>query len=263
MPLPTSMLAGSLASSTGLAADGLHWARLAGLLRVAVLLGVVWFCYDVLARLVARELLSRRLVRSDPRHAGAIRAAVREEMPLLRRRQKRVDYPLDPFALGTPVVVPPLGDGRPGERFLAAGPSTGGGPLGPTGTRTEASVLLAPGVYLLVVCLGRIGAVRDETNPHNLMHGAATRITEPERPSAVRRQMVGPVERGVTAAGEAWRHTYRIGSTLVTDTHVDFDGWAFVIGVVRPVGFVGAERILDGVLASWSWVPDGGLARHA
>ncbi|WP_448630201.1 hypothetical protein [Cellulomonas soli] len=93
MSLPTSLLTASLATSAGPAADGLRWAQLAGLLRVAVLLGVLWLCYDVLARLVAREMLARRIVRADPSRARAVRAALRESMPLLRWRAKGFVYP--------------------------------------------------------------------------------------------------------------------------------------------------------------------------
>lgn len=235
-PLPR---AASLAAAAGPTTGGLDWSGLTLLLRTALVLGVVWLCYDVLARLVARELLARRVVRADPSRARAIRAALRESMPLLRWRQKRFSLPPDPFALVTPVVVPPLGDGRPGEHFLAAGPSQVESRISDSAVRTDATVPLAPGVALLVVCLGRIGTVHEAESPGGpdyVLGHAAARIADIDRPSTVTRTRVGPVERGVTAAGEAWRHTFQVGSRLVTDTHLDHDGWAFVVGVLRRSG---------------------------
>ncbi|MGN8246932.1 hypothetical protein ACTHAM_000600 [Cellulomonas soli] len=256
---------GLLAATDDSAAGGLDWPGLAGLLRAALVLGVVWLCYDVLARLVARELLARRIVRADPSRARVVRMALRESMPLLRWRAKGFVYPSDPFALVTPVVVPPLGDGRPGEHFLAAGPSQVESQISVWGVRTDATVPVAPGVALLVVCLGRIGTVQAAENPGEpdyVLRDAAARMADIDLPSTVTRLRVGPVERGVTAAGEAWRHTFQVGSQLVTDTHLDHDGWAFVVGVLRPAGFQGAERIVDGVLSTWRWIPDGGITRQ-
>lgn len=210
----------------------------------AVALGLIW-----LGRRWYRWRLLRLVARQFPENAGEIRAAG-HAVPLMRRPPKA---PADPYARTHRVVVAPLGDGRPGESFWAPGPSKTSGSLGPDGSRTDATVTLSEGTHMLVVCLGRVGSRwRDhEVEP------AAQRVEVARAAYVEPRSALGPVDRVPTAAGTGWRTTciYRNGRAL-TDTHIDHDGWAFIVGVLSVSWHARAVEALDGILATWRWIPD-------
>lgn len=174
-------------------------------------------------------------------------------MPFIQVQRRT---PEDMFARTHQVVVPPLGDGRPGESFWASGK---GGPQAaedtPNGMRHDTHVVLAEGVHLLVVSLGHVG--RDH---HGMaLLPAAGRAAEAQA-DCDRDRLVRPVERVDSAGGVGWRWTSRPrqGDKLLTDTHIDHDGWAFIVGVVS-LGRTHdrAVEAVDAVLASWEWIPVG------
>ena len=51
--------------------------------------------------------------------------------------------------------------------------------------------------------------------------------------------------------------TFASGKAL-TDTHLDHDGWAFIIGVLSSSHHARAVEVLDAILATWKWLPDRG-----
>ena len=247
--------------STGPGADSDGVTDLYVLLAVLVGLELVWLVVRDLGPL-GRWRLRRAMVRRlDPGLSAQDRAAavrhVHEVVPVARAPRGFAPLPpgADPVVPTVPVRVAPLGDGRPGEELLAPGPNDPrAGALGQDGSRTDVVVGLGPGRALLVACNGRVGAVtRGELMP-----------AAPDRPVVVRAlggdrtRHVGDVEHAVTAAGPAWRATFVVGNGRVTDTHVDHDGWAFAVGVMRPDGEtdLDVDRLVDAVLATWRWVPD-------
>ncbi|UZN02198.1 hypothetical protein [Cellulomonas sp. S1-8] len=209
---------------------------------------------------VARWRLRRRMARMlDPALSPQDRAValrrLREQIPVARAPLGLASLPrgADPAVPTVPVRVAPLGDGRPGEAFLAPGPNDPrSGVPGEDGGRTDVVVGLGSGRALLVVCLGRVGAV----------HRGELVVAAPDRPRLSRalggdRSLhVGDVEHAETAAGPAWRSTFVVGSRRVTDTHVDHDGWAFVVGVMRGDGDDDVDGLADAVLTTWQWLPD-------
>ena len=209
----------------------------------AFLLGFTW-----LVRVWWRWRLLRLVARQFPEQAAEIRAAG-HAAPLMRRPPKA---PADPYAHSHPVVVLPLGDGRPGESFWAPGPSKATGPLGPDGSRSDARVTLAEGTHMLVVCLGRVGSRwRDHEVEPAAQRVEAARAAYVEPMSAL-----GPVDQVPTAAGPGWRTTCLYGNgRALTDTHIDHDGWAFIIGVLSTSWHARAVEALDGILATWQWIP--------
>lgn len=221
-----------------------------GLVQIGVVaalaLGGAW-----LAMAIWRERMVSRVARQVPgTDARELRRRARE-VSLVRQAKP----PKDPLARTHHVVVPPLGDGRPGEDFwTAAEPSYGSTELGPDGSRQDATVLLGAGVHMLVVCLGRIGAEWDG----HVREPAAERARafhDAPQPGLI---PSGPVDHLTTAAGPAWRTTcaYRSGKML-TDTHFDYDGWAFVVGVLSTSNHPRAVELLDHVLSTWRWRPAG------
>ena len=68
---------------------------------------------------------------------------------------------------------------------------------------------------------------------------------------------VGPVEAAPTGLGAGWRVTLAFagGRHMLTDTHVDHDGWAFVVGVLSRSHHAQAVVALDRLLATWRWLP--------
>ncbi|MBO0923019.1 hypothetical protein J1G44_00790 [Cellulomonas sp. zg-ZUI199] len=231
------------------------------LLVVVVGLQLVWLFVRDLGPLGRWRLRRRMIRRLDPHLSPQDRAVavrhVREIVPVARAPRGFAPLPqgADPAVPTVPVRVAPLGDGRPGEAFLAPGPNDPrAGRLGEGGNRTDVVVGLGPGRALLVACNGRVGAVtRGEVMP-----------AAPDRPVMCRAlggdgtRHVGDVVHAVTAAGPAWRTTFVVGSRRVTDTHVDHDGWAFAIGVMRGDADteLDADRLVDAVLATWRWLPD-------
>lgn len=221
--------------------------------RVGWLVVQVVVVVAVLAALaVARHLLwrwwtLRKLIRKHPDRADAIRESARQ-VPLLRGEKP----PKDSMARTHRTVVPPFGDGRPGEAFWGPGPSQPGiAPDGPRGWRQDALVLIAPGTYLLVVCQGRVG----DPCSWGVLEPARERVAA-ARDAATDRVPVGPVDEVPVAGETGWRTTFQtmIGKTL-TDTYVDHDGWAFVVGVLSSREHARAVEICDHILATWRWLP--------
>lgn len=212
---------------------------------------VIW-----LGRVVWRERMLRRVSATmPPEQAREMRQAVRRA-PLLVNRTPPA--PRDPFALTATVLVPPLGDGRPGETFLAPEPALEPSAPGPDDSRQDVRLRLSAGTHLLVVCLGRVGAmVGDEP-----IEPAAARAARCHARSMPGASALGPVDRVVGRIGEAWRVTFAwpTGRAL-TDTHVDRDGWAFVVGVLSSQWHARAVAALDAVVATWVWLP-GTRATH-
>jgi len=230
-------------------------------LLVAAGTGLLWLFVRDLGPFGRWRLRRRMIRRLDPRLSPQDRAAavrhVHEIVPVARAPRGFAALPrgADPTVPTVPIRVAPLGDGRPGEAFLAPGPNDPrAGRLGEGGNRTDVVVGLGAGRALIVACNGRVGAVT---------RGEAM-LAAPDRPVLARAtggegtRHVDDVEHAETAAGPAWRTTFVIGSSRVTDTHVDHDGWAFVIGVMRRDGDtdLDAGGLVDAVLASWQWLPD-------
>lgn len=209
----------------------------AGLLLLSIWLGrVMW-----------REDLIRRLAKEHPEEVRVSKKAMRS-VPLLRT----LPVPADPYALTHRVVVAPVGDGRPGEAFWAPGPHRAPGPLAADGSRTDATVVLAEGVHLLVVCFGRIGS----TWGGRTVERAAERVEGARAGYTPAQTALGPVDRLETAAGTGWRTTYTFGvGQALTDTHVDHAGWAFAIGVLSQSWHARAVDAADRILATWRWIP--------
>lgn len=231
------------------AADGRTRTVVVGLLVVAVVL----VARRVAVRLALRRSMTRTLAEQWPQWRSEHRAQVRAAVPLWRRvGPRRRDLPVDPFAMTVPVVVPPLGDGRPGERLMAPCPNAATAEIGVDGSRTDVTVRVAPGAALNVVCFGRVGA----------RHGGEALGPASARPDSSRRKVpsgwlpVGDVYAVSTPAGLAWRHTMTTGRATLTDTHVDRDGWAFAVGVITPAEQPWLARVADAVLATWQWIDD-------
>ncbi len=197
-------------------------------------------------RLVLRARL-RRAARAGGSQAG-LDAAVRTAVPLLRRtRPRHRDVPRDPCALTVPVVLPSA-DGRPGVRFGLPSVPVGPGAAPP---RIDVRCRLERGGYLIVVCLGRVGTELDGAPIESAERRCATtrsRLTPGWAPD-------GPVLELATPAGPAWRHTFETTRARVVDTHVDRDGWAFVVGVLQDRSRPRLDGVADVVLASWRWGP--------
>lgn len=180
-------------------------------------------------------------------------ATVREAVPLRGRAGPVAPDPFprraDPTELRVRVTVPPTEDGCPGFRVSLPWHSAPAASPGTDGSRQVVTVLLGGGRALLVVALGRVGRV----------DAGAVLATAADRP--VLGRALGPHVRGTgdvlharTAAGPAWRHTFEAGTTVVGDTHVDRDGWGFVLGLVRRDGDTAVDGLDDAVLATWEWL---------
>ena len=66
---------------------------------------------------------------------------------------------------------------------------------------------------------------------------------------------IGPVDRVDSALGVGWRTTCTFGgASTLTDTHVDHDGWAFVVGVLSYSLHATAVEAHDAILATWQWI---------
>ena len=204
-----------------------------------------------LAMFLWRERMLRTVSAQHPEGAAEYRKAARA-VPLLFRRVSKV--PADPYARTHRVVVPPWGDGRPGEAFWAPGPGIPQNALGPDGSRQDALVTLGPGVHMIVVCFGRIGALQGA----DAIGTAAERVERARTLYDEGRTALGPVDRMDLAMGTGWRTTCVFASgTALTDMHVDHDGWAFVVGVLSRSMHARAVEALDGILATWTWLPAG------
>lgn len=194
-----------------------------------------------------RERLIRKLAKDYPTNADQLRRAVRSPGPA-------PVVPSDAYARTHRVVVAPLGDGRPGVSFWGPGQNLSDGELGPDGSRTDARVVLAERTNLLVVCLGRLGQRTGEFEVRPAAERAQLARDHYVAPQAA----IGPVDRVDSALGVGWRTTCTFGgASTLTDTHVDHDGWAFVVGVLSYSWHARAVEAHDAILATWQWIEDG------
>ncbi|WP_048341742.1 hypothetical protein [Cellulomonas sp. A375-1] len=106
---------------------------------------------------------------------------------------------------------------------------------------------------ITIMSLGAVGALQDG---RPILEAA-------RRPDALRTQTppswtwLGPVERVETAAGTGWRLTVLLdgGGTMFADTHIDRDGWAYVVGVVAPPSrHAEVALVADAMLDTWRWI---------
>ncbi|MDC7120364.1 hypothetical protein OMK64_02315 [Cellulomonas fimi] len=244
--MPTPVLAGLRAAGT-LADD--PTGALVDLLVVLTVIAGVGVVLHVARVLWWRERTLRRLVRDFPEQADDLRRAFRSA-PLFG---PSTPAPADPYARTHDVTVAPLGDGRPGWSLRAPGPAAGGGDIGPDGSRQDARVVLADGVHLLVVCLGRVGSRWRE---HEVLPAPARAERFATQPPDGWRAL-GPVDRVDSPLGAGWRVTASAGGpSVLTDTHVDRDGWAFVVGVLSSSWHARAVEAADRILATWVWHDD-------
>ena len=193
-----------------------------------------------------RERMIRKVAKEFPESADQLRQVRRG------RPGARAVVPSDPYARTHRVVVAPLGDGRPGESFWGPGPNVSTGELGPDGSRQDVRVVLGERTNLLVVCLGRVGQrTGDFERRARLRSGAQLAREHYVAPQAA----IGPVDRVDSALGVGWRTTCTFGgASTLTDTHVDHDGWAFVVGCCRTPGTRRAVEAHDAILATWQWI---------
>jgi hypothetical protein len=197
-----------------------------------------------------RERMIRKVAKEFPESADQLRRSARS-VSLLGRN--RAVIPSDAYARTHRVVVAPLGDGRPGESFWAPGANVATGDVGPDGSRQDVRVVLAQRTNLLVVCLGRVGARVDDIE----LRPAAERAWIARDHYVAPQAAIGPVDRVDSAMGVGWRTTCTFGgASTLTDTHVDHDGWAFVVGVLSYSWHTRAVEALDSILATWQWIPD-------
>lgn len=212
----------------------------------AILLAQIWVFW-----LIWREILIRKVKKSLP-------ADQRQGIGSTARRVgifTRTHAPKDPYDLRTAVVIQPLGDGRPGEGFLAPGPAKPPGEVGDLDGRMDATVALAEGMWMLVYCSGRVGAQLDDF----VVLPAAERVHAAREKKREGISLLGPVDPVHSRAGDGWRTTmtYPSGKAL-TDTHIDHEGWAYIIGVLSSSHHARAVEVLDAILATWKWLPDRG-----
>ena len=194
-----------------------------------------------------RERMIRKVAKEYPESADQLRRSARS-VSLLRGRAV---IPADAYARTHRVVVPPLGDGRPGESFWGPGQNMATGELGPDGSRQDVRVVLAERTNLLVVCLGRVGQRIGDFELRPAVERAQTAREHYVAPQAA----IGPVDRVDSALGVGWRTTCTFGgASTLTDTHVDRDGWAFVVGVLSYSWHARAVEAHDAILATWQWI---------
>lgn len=225
---------------------------------IVLLLALAVVAWSVPGGPVHRWRLRRRMLAlldpdlpADERERA--RAVVRAAVPRRRREPDGAVLPrgLDPTELRVVLEVPATPDGCPGFRLSA--PWDSRTPPAPGGsTRQPVTVLLGGGRALLVVVLGRVGQV----DAGHVLVGAADRPHLQRASARAGLDFRGDVTQVPGPGGPAWRHTFAVGSALVTDTHLERDGWAFVVGVTHPDGDTSVAGLCDAVLTSWSWDDD-------
>ncbi|WP_146845904.1 hypothetical protein [Cellulomonas terrae] len=219
--------------------------------RTALLWSTTAFVLICLWSVWRREQAIRKVTREFPVDRGEVRRAARA-LTLLGR--PRAVIPADAYARTHRVVVAPLGDGRPGESFWGPGENRAPGDLSPDGSRLDVGMVLAERTHLLVVCLGRVGTRLGDVE----VHPAAERVRVARESLVPPQAPIGPVSRVDSAMGVGWRTTCTSGgASTLTDTHVDRDGWAFVVGVVSYSWHERAVGALDAILSTWEWIEDG------
>ncbi|MCV2395439.1 hypothetical protein OEB99_14070 [Actinotalea sp. M2MS4P-6] len=222
------------------------------------LVHLAWYAFWALVFLVVLRLATREYLiwkvtwRFPPDQAREMRRRARRTRLLGGARSPR-----DPYLLTTPVMVRPYGDGRPGWGMMApAPPRHAPHEPGPDGSRQDAAIELAAGTYVLVTCFGRVGAPypNPDGSPGTL-EAAETRAVGVHTRGIEGWSVVGPVDYAPTGLGHGWRLTMstRGGARMLTDTHVDHEGWAFAVGVLSASHHARAVDALDRMLATWRW----------
>lgn len=155
-------------------------------------------------------------------------------------------------------TVAPEPDGRPGFEVAVPGQPRWPGIFRPDGTRADVTVQVERDATIVVKSLGRVGRSTDDGPILDAEH----------RPDAVRSQSppswtyLGEPARVETGAGTGWRTTLVVGAlVMVADTHIDRDGWAWVVGVSAPPWLhADVALVADAMLGSWHWIdpPTGG-----
>lgn len=222
------------------------WFALGRLGQEIVLLAVILVVLSVVHIVLWRWWTVRKLIRQHPERADAVRESARRAGWLPSRPPK------DPMARTHRTVIPPFGDGRPGEVIWGAAPATvGPAPDRPQGWRQDVLLPLSSATSLLVICQGKVGAPCD----WGILEPAKVRVAE-AREAATDRVPVGPVDELLIAGETAWRTTFQATSGhTITDTYFDHDGWGFVVGVVSRGDHARAVEIGDHVMQTWRWVP--------
>jgi hypothetical protein len=209
---------------------------------VVAALTCVWFLWK-----------QERSIRTLTKEFGVDRHEVRRAVRSRSLGARPPVVPTDPYARTHHVVVAPLGDGRPGESFWGPGENRATGDPDPNGCRVDVGVVLAKRTHLLVVCLGRLGTRLGDVE----LRPAAERVQLARESLVPPQASIGPVDRVDSALGVGWRLTVTFGGEwTLTDTHVDHDGWAFIIAVVSTSSHARAVEALDGILSTWQWIPD-------
>jgi hypothetical protein len=223
--------------------------------KLLLLIALAFVVIHVVGRLMLRARMTRIATRGRPELRAEAAAKVRQAFPIFGRIGKAPSaFPADVYALSCPIVVPPLGDGRPGERFDAPCAAEPDSRLQSDGARTDAQLRVAPGAAINVVCFGRVGSVRGG----HLLGPAAERCQVTRRGVPDRWQPRGDVFAIATPAGPAWRHVITTDASFLVDTHIDHGGWAFAIGVIGQSSQSWMSGVVDKVLATWQWIEDAG-----
>lgn len=230
---------------TAAAAQSGFWFALGRLGQEIVLLAVVLVLLVVIQFVVWRWWTLRKLVRQHPERADAIRESARRVGWAAPRPPK------DPMARTHRTVIPPFGDGRPGEVIWGACPAVvGPAPDRPQGWRQDVLLSLGAGASLLVICQGKVG----ERCDWGILGPATVRVAD-AREKATDRVPVGPVDELLIAGETGWRTTFQaMTGHTITDTYFDHDGWGFVVGVVSRRNHARALEIGDHVMQTWRWI---------
>ena len=192
----------------------------------------------------------RQAYATYPGTRSEIRRFVRQSIgPALGWRRR---YPIDPNGLRERMTVPPETDGRPGYEVAVPGPGCRIGPLDPYGNR-DATVPLKGGAVIIIKSLGAVGAVPGGEATLD----AAGRADEMRAQAPASWIWLGPAEQVETGAGTGWRITATLegARTMFADTHIDRDGWAYVVGAIAPPSrHADVARVADAMLDTWCWV---------
>lgn len=202
----------------------------------------------VVVRVAFVAFLAEKAARAvPPEHRATVRRSAWSTLV-----SRRPPAPADPYLLSVPVTVPPSGD-EPGWVVMAPGPAHGRGPTDEIHGRMDARIVLEAGMTMLVYRMGRVGALVDDVP----VLRAAERAERARSLTRAPRRVLGPVDRVELPFGEGWRTTwvYEHSGKALTDTHVDHDGWAYIVGVLSSSHHARAVDVLDRILATWRWLP--------
>ena len=149
--------------------------------------------------------------------------------------------PADVSVLTHRLVVPAdAGTGCPGyEARLPAAPMSEPAVAG--ASRSDATVMLADGAAILIVCL----ADQDD---------AAAIVADHVAGGIDGFDAVSGPATSSTAFGEAVAWTARVGGdSLLTEWYVDRDGVVMVVGALRPSSDTTTRGLAEAVLTTWVW----------